>query len=135
MLVVLCFYKCKKNNIKPLFSPVTQTMFSIIKSCCKSLPQTFVQTQLSKSRAFYIPSATSLRKYSSDKKSDDTTKPGSFGTFKNTSTIIFDVDEEKQLARENPDYLKIYQKPEEVIDEFEDINLESKYFSCIYWSL
>lgn len=65
------------------------------------------------------------RLYSSDGNSKDSLGSGQFEPFKNKSSyIIFDVDEEKQLALHNPDYLKLYQKPEEEINEFEGLNLE-----------
>lgn len=98
-------------------------MFSGIRSCCKCIAQE-IQKNLLKPRS-HFPSLATSHFYSSNNDSDD--KPstsGSFEPFKNSSSIIFDVDEEKQLARDNPNYVKLYQKPEQLVDEFENLNLE-----------
>ncbi|KAI5743183.1 hypothetical protein M8J77_015467 [Diaphorina citri] len=99
-------------------------MFSVIRSSCKCLSQTLIKTNLTPRR--HLPLISLAVNYSSKKESNDKpSTPGSFEAIKNTSsTIIFDVDEERQLARDNPDYVRLYQQPEELVDEFEDINLE-----------
>uniref|UniRef100_A0A8D9ETQ0 Mitochondrial assembly of ribosomal large subunit protein 1 n=1 Tax=Cacopsylla melanoneura TaxID=428564 RepID=A0A8D9ETQ0_9HEMI len=102
-------------------------MYPIIKSCCQCLAQNVLRSQLPKTNKIYLPSVTQhVQRYSSNKDTDDnSTVSSSFEKFKNTSsTIIFDVDEERQLAKENPNYRQLYQKPEDAIDEFEGLNLE-----------